>query len=609
MRKRPLLCLVLGSLVFGSGLLRAAAEPQPYHAWQEKPAMGWNSWDCFATTVTEAQTHAHADIMAEKLARFGYDIVTVDIQWYEPHATGFDYRQDAKLEVDAFGRLVPAVNKFPSAADGQGFKPLADYIHRKGLRFGIHLMRGIPRQAVAAKSPVKGTSVTAADIADPKSTCPWNGDMYGVDMTKPGAQEYYNSLFEQFAAWDLDFIKIDDLSIPYHKPEIEAIRRAIDRCGRKIVLSTSPGPTPVAEGAHVQEHANMWRISGDFWDEWSQLYSQFDRLRDWTPFRGPGHFPDADMLPLGTISMGKRQTNFKPDEQLTLMTLWSIARSPLILGADLTKLDDATLALITNDEVLAVDQASTANHELFNRDGFRAWLADIPGSSDKYLALFNTRPLPGQIDPARALYRSEPVTRRTAGQGVRLDVDLTGATKLFLVMDDTRWGDGGDDAVWSEPVLLTATGPRKLTELKWASATSGHKTTASTEKSASGKTLTVARQPVLFGIAAHAQSVIEFDLPAGTTRFQAFAGIDDGGAAPPNGPWSGPTVRFMVFTQSPYTTDAAAPVPVKVSEFGFSGSARIRDLWQKKDLAAISGEFAPTIRAHSAGLYRVSPVK
>jgi hypothetical protein len=379
--------------LFGSLLTATAADPT-YWSWAQTPPMGWNSWDGFATTVTEAQARAQADVMKAKLAAHGWNLITVDIQWYEPNATGFDYHQGAKLEMDAQGRLLPATNKFPSAANGQGFKPLADYIHSLGLKFGLHLMRGIPRQAVAAKTPIKGTSYTAADIADTNSICEWNTDMYGVDMTKPGAQEYYDSVFELFASWGLDFIKVDDLSRPYHQPEIEAIRRAINRTGRPIVFSTSPGATPVSAGDHVSTHANMWRISDDFWDKWSLLFDQFDRLRDWTPHRGPGHFPDADMLPIGVLQMGKSKTHFKPDEQFTLLTLWSIARSPLILGADLTKLDDFTLSLISNDEVIAVDQASANNRELFRRDGFYGWVADVPGSTDKYLAIFNTRDVP-----------------------------------------------------------------------------------------------------------------------------------------------------------------------------------------------------------------------
>ncbi len=385
---RPLIAAVF---FFSAWLLSARATDPAFWSWAKTPPMGWNSWDGFATTVTEAQARAQADAMKEKLAAHGWQYIVVDIQWYEPNATGFDYRKDAKLDMDEFGRLVPATNKFPSAANGKGFKPLADYVHSLGLKFGVHLMRGIPRQAVSAKTPIKGTRYTAADIADTNSKCPWNGDMFGVDMTKPGAQEYYNSVFDQLAAWGLDFIKVDDLSRPYHTAEIEAIRKAIDRTGRAIVFSTSPGATPVGEGAHIGAHANMWRISDDFWDNWKHLLPQFDRLRDWTPFRAPGHFPDADMLPIGVLQMGKNKTHFTRDEQFTLLSLWSIARSPLMIGADLTKLDDFTLSLLTNDEVIAVNQNSGNNRELFHRDEFYAWVADVPDSPDKYLALFNTR--------------------------------------------------------------------------------------------------------------------------------------------------------------------------------------------------------------------------
>ena len=384
--------LILAALLAGS--IHACAGDPAYWSWTPAPVMGWNSWDGFATTVTEAQTRAQADVMQQKLAAHGWNLITVDIQWYEPGATGFNYHKGAKLEMDEFGRLIPATNKFPSAADGHGFKPLADYVHSLGLKFGIHLMRGIPRQAVNANTPIKGTRYTAADVADTNNTCKWNSDMYGVGMTKPGAQDYYDSIFEQFASWGLDFVKVDDLSRPYHQAEVEAIRKAIDRTGRKIIFSTSPGATPLSTGENVSTNANLWRISDDFWDKWSLLLEQFDRLRDWTPYRGPGHFPDADMLPVGVLQMGKNKTHFTSDEQFTLLTLWSIACSPLILGADLTKLDDFTLALITNDEILAVDQASTGNHELFHRDGFYGWSADVPGSTDKYLALFNPKDKP-----------------------------------------------------------------------------------------------------------------------------------------------------------------------------------------------------------------------
>ena len=390
--------LTTASLTLVSATLSASSAPD-FHAWATTPPMGWNSWDAFGTTVTEAQTKANADVMAAKLKTHGWQYVVVDIEWYQPTATGHGYVPDAKLIMDKFGRLLPAPQKFPSAADEAGFKPLADYVHAQGLKFGIHLMRGIPRQAVKQNTPILGSDKHAADIAITSNICMWNPDMFGVDATKPGGQAYYDSLMALYASWGVDFIKVDDLSRPYDDvqlAEVEAIRRAIDKTRRPIVLSTSPGETPLARGEHVADHANMWRISDDFWDNWASLRSQFKRLHDWTPHRRAGAWPDADMLPLGRVEFG-RPTRFSPDEQFTLMTLWSIARSPLILGADMTQLDEATLALLTNDEVLAVNQASAGNRQLFEKGELIAWVADVTGSKDKYLAVFNTGDAPAPV--------------------------------------------------------------------------------------------------------------------------------------------------------------------------------------------------------------------
>jgi hypothetical protein len=388
--------VVLGLVFCGS----MAQSPSPkFLQWALTPPMGWNSWDCYGAGVWEADVLANADYMAKHLKSHGWNLVTIDIQWYEPLAHTTEYRQGAVLEMDANGRLLPAPNRFPMTKAKRSFKPIADYLHTRGLKFGLHLLRGIPRQAVDQNVPILGTSVRAADIADKKSICEWNGDMYGVDMTKPGTQEYYDSVFDQMASWETDFVKVDDLSFPYYKPEIEAIRKAIDRTGRAIVLSTSPGDTPVNQGEHIRKNANMWRISGDFWDSWRALYAQFARLHTWTPFRGPGHWPDADMLPLGNIRAWQEKDNWTKltqDEQITLMTLWSIARSPLIMGGNMPKNDEFTLSLMTNDEVIAVNQKSTNNRQLFviNNNTHLAWVADVSGSKDKYVAIFNASPAP-----------------------------------------------------------------------------------------------------------------------------------------------------------------------------------------------------------------------
>ncbi|WP_443025753.1 glycoside hydrolase family 27 protein [Sphingomonas sp. PB1R3] len=389
-----------GGMVLGAQTAPLGAATTPPAPLAPRPPMGWNSWNSFATTITEAQARETAAIMREKLLPFGYDIFTVDIQWYEPEASSYTYNSAPMPAMDGHGRLIPAPNRFPSSADGSGFTKLAADVHAMGMKFGIHLMRGIPRLAVKRNLPILGTRYRAADIADTTSICPWNPDMYGVDMSKPGAQAYYDSVFALYASWGVDFVKMDDMSRPYdaHAPEIEAAHKAIGASGRPIMLSLSPGETPVIRGAHVRRFAQMWRISDDFWDEWTMLEAQFTRLENWTPHRGPGGWPDADMLPLGRLALGKRDTKFTPDEQRTLMTLWSIARSPLIMGGDLRYLDAPTLALLTNRAVLAVNQASTDNQPHFVEDGARIWSAKPEGApGDRYLALFNTTDKPKEV--------------------------------------------------------------------------------------------------------------------------------------------------------------------------------------------------------------------
>ena len=355
------------------------------------PPMGWNSWNSFATTITEEQALETAAIMAEKLLPYGYDVFTIDIQWYEPAASSYTYNSKPIPTMDGYGRVTPALNRFPSAANGVGFAAIADKVHALGLKFAIHIMRGIPRLAVEQNLPIFGTDVFAADIADTSSICSWNPDMYGLDMNKPGAQAYYDSIFALYASWGVDFIKMDDMSRPYdaHAAEIEGVAQAIAKTGRPIVLSLSPGETPVLCGAHVQQHAQMWRISDDFWDDWAMLEAQFVRLENWNPWRRPGAWSDADMLPLGRLALGDRDTQFTADEQRTVMSLWAIARSPLIMGGDLRHLDEPTLALLTNDEVLAVNQQSDNNQPHFELDGTRIWSATAD-NGDFYLAMFNT---------------------------------------------------------------------------------------------------------------------------------------------------------------------------------------------------------------------------
>jgi len=554
--------------------------------------MGWNSWDNFGTAVTEAQTKQQADFMAAKLKAHGWQYIVVDIQWYQPTAKGHGYQPGAALVMDEYGRLLPALNRFPSAANDAGFKPLADYVHSLGLKFGVHLMRGIPRQAVERNVPIFGTKVHAQDIANRESICPWNPDMYGVDTAKPGAQEYYNSVFNVFASWGLDFVKVDDISRPYHEHanEIEAIRRAIDQTGRPIVLSLSPGETALDAHAHVQEHANMWRISDDFWDRWISLHEQFGRLAKWNHYRIPGAWPDADMLPLGVIDLNTRHTRFTPDEQHTLMTLWSIARSPLMHGGDMTQTDDATLALLTNDEVLAVNQHSTNNRPLFQRDELVAWVADVPASADRYLAVFNAQDRV-RLRPENARFVSGTVTHDPK-TSAPIDVEVRGGTKLFLVLDPTEDGSDGDNGLWRDARLVLADGSEKpLADMTWTHADALWDSTA-VRKDKAGHAV---------GIAALAGSATEYVLPANTVRFKATAVLEGDSTAKQG------SVRFLVVVGTAENENRASSLSVSVNlgELGFHGPVVVHDLWTHEDIGSFHDTFAPDIPFHGAGLYRL----
>jgi len=371
----------------------------------QTPPMGWNSYDAYGDNVTEAETLANSEYLRRELQPYGWDIVVVDYRWYDPgaHNNDSNARAGAALTMDDHGRLMPSPNRFPSASNGAGFQALAGKIHAMGLKFGIHIMRGIPRNAVTANPLIEGSTYHAADAADISDTCPWCPDMYGVRGDTAAGQAYYDSLFRLYASWGVDYIKMDDTSAPYHKAEIEAVRKAIDKCGRSIVYSLSPGETPVNQGAHVAAHANLWRVSGDFWDSWSSLNNEFELGDRWREFVGPGHWPDADMLPLGHLSVGgrsvgaDRSTRFAKSEQVTLMSLWCLLPSPLMLGAALPDNDKWTLALITNPEVLALDQdsAQEAARRVIHGEGQDIWSRKLADGS-LAVGIFNTDDFDGE---------------------------------------------------------------------------------------------------------------------------------------------------------------------------------------------------------------------
>lgn len=594
--------IVLGVLGM-TAVAGMAAEANPPH-WKNAPTppMGWNSWDCFGTTLTEEQAKAQADAMEKYLKPYGWTYFTVDIQWYEPDSQGHSYKRGAPLEMDEYSRLIPGLKKFPSSSGGRGFEPLADYVHSKGLKFGIHIMRGIAKQAVRDNTPILGTDVRAADIANTRSTCPWNPDMYGVDMSRPGAQEYYDSLFKLYASWGVDFVKVDDIARPYdevQKAEIEAIRKAIDKCGRPMVLSLSPGDTPIERGRHVMNHANMWRISDDFWDRWLPLYEMFGRLEKWTKYRAEGAWPDADMLPFGIVEFN-RPTRFTEDEQKLCMSLWCIARSPLILGADMTRMDEFTLNLLTNREVLAVNQESTNSRQITHENDIIVWAADVPGSDDRYVALFNAQSNDDPFDLSKPDYQSRVIRGDPKREVIDISVPIHNARRLVLLVSNGGDNDFYDHAAWIEPQVMGPQGILKLADMDWGVATAGWGEVRK-NRTVDDRPLTLNGNPVQ-GIGTHAVSAIEFELPQGYETFSSKGMITEGSQGRGS-------VQFCVLVDpDKQVKPERRRVSVSFADLGMTGKALVRDLWKKQDIGVFSDEFGQELPLHGAGLFRISPM-
>ena len=358
------------------------------------PPMGWNSWDCYGAAVTEETVRKNAEWMAGHLKQYGWEYIVVDIQWSRADASDFAYAPFSELRMDEFGRLLPAENRFPSAKGDAGFRPLADYIHSLGLKFGIHIMRGMPRAAAHRHLPIAESPYGCDRAADPHSICAWNPDMYGLKCERPEAAAYYRSIFSLYASWGVDYVKCDDIAREYPRcrREIELISEACRSCGRDIVLSLSPGPAPLEEAEHLKKYANLWRITDDFWDEWRLLKGMFERAEKWCVHAGPGHWPDADMLPLGALRQCEdpaNRTRFTREEQRTMMTLWCMMRSPLMIGAEMTKNDDFTTSLLTNRAVLEIQRESFCAHPLRTLEEESVWIAPRKDGQGFYCALFN----------------------------------------------------------------------------------------------------------------------------------------------------------------------------------------------------------------------------
>ena len=393
--------IVRWTLAATFAVLCAGARAQ--HTLAPTPPMGWNSWDAYGISVREAEIRANAQWMAQHLKPYGWQYVVVDMEWFVENPETGDDPKTVHLSMDASGRYLPAPNRFPSAANDAGFRPLADYVHSLGLKFGIHMLRGIPISAVQKNLPIAGSHWHAADAALRTDTCPWNPDNYGVDASKPAGQAWYDAEAKLWASWGVDYVKMDCVSgKPWPAGEVAMIHKAIAHAGRPMVLSLSPGQS-FDQRADLRADANLWRVSNDVWDRWKHapntdypegLYNQFALAAQWSGFGQPNHWPDLDMLPLGRISIrsviGKdRQSAFSHDEQRTLMTLWAIFGSPLMMGGDLPSSDAWTQSLLTNPDVLEVDQHAHNRHVVASDAHHAVWMAEDATTRTPIVAVFN----------------------------------------------------------------------------------------------------------------------------------------------------------------------------------------------------------------------------
>jgi len=380
----------------------------------QTPPMGWNSFDSYGVYLHEKAAYANLEAMAKKLKPYGYTFFVIDNGWFgeyklQPGTLYAAEKHAHDIHINEYGYFLPSKVYFP-----HGLKPIANRCHELGLKFGVHLMRGIPRKAYKLNLPIKGTPYTARDIActDPKKNCKWCTYCYGINMTKPGAQEWYDGLIQHIADMGVDFIKYDDI-VPYPE-EVEAVAKAIRKTGKPIVLSLSPGGSVDPDAIEIFKLANMLRVTHDVWDEQKYIDECFNAWRKWQGKSEPGFWIDMDMIPFGQLQLmsppsrdKKKSVMSKGDIALagkgvrrwcqltkpqmkTFITMRALAVSPLMIGGDLPTLDNFSLALITNREMLACNQNGMMGSLQYNRNGLETWKTEKRGASGEgWIGIFN----------------------------------------------------------------------------------------------------------------------------------------------------------------------------------------------------------------------------
>ena len=571
------MCVLLS--LGGARAQETQEEMAAFRTWALTPPMGWNSWDCYYSSVTEKEVMQNAQYLVDNdLVKYGWEYVVVDIRWYcnHPSLGGGNYNQrgDQDYVLDEYGRYLPSPTRFPSCmVDGKnvGFKPLADKLHEKGLKFGIHIMRGVPKSVVGSSYKLKGSETTAWSQVynGTTSPCTWLKDNLLVRNNEYG-QLYYNSIIDLYAEWGVDFIKVDDMSRPFYTDEIHMIRKAIDQCGRPIVLSLSPGKTQYQYAGECLQNANMWRMMDDLWDNWSHVDAVFNEAHEWSQYARPGNYADCDMLPLGQIAMtigdagytsaqGGRWTNLTENEQLTMMTLWGICHSPLFFGGEMTRNDAFTLSLMNNEEYHRMHRYGVEAHQVLNDEdnGRVVWTSRDPETGNRWLALFqrdNTRWVVG----SKALYKSETVAYTTDGHAVNVDIEWPeGKKTLVLVVDDGGDNFNYDHGDWINPTLVLRDGTEvPLTgTYKTRQYTKSYFNRVYENKNVDhGGAMKVMGVSYDRGFSTDANAAIFFQIPddMDVVRFKAMAAADDSGIGQTG---STTSIRFMVFDQNPLTAE------------------------------------------------------
>ena len=577
------LATTFAAMLFTLSPMQAQTEDMAtFRTWAQTPPMGWNSWDCYYSSVTENEVLQNAQYLVDHdLVKHGWEYVVVDIRWYCEHPSlgGGNYNQNGTqgYVLDEYGRYLPSPSRFPSAMNNgvnEGFKALADKLHSMGLKFGIHIMRGVPTSVVgSSKYKLKGSESTAWSKVynGTTSPCTWLKDNLLVQNNEYG-QLYYNSIMDLYASWGVDFIKIDDLSRPFYTDEIHMIRKAIDQTGRPIVLSLSPGKTQYQYAQECLDNANMWRMMDDLWDNWSSVDAVFNEAHEWSKYARPGNYADCDMLPLGQIAMtiadknytnadAGRWTRLTQNEQLTMMSLWGICHSPLFFGGEMTKNDDFTNSLLTNEEYHQMHKYGQDAHQVENDEdnGHVAWTSTDPDTGNKYLALFqrdNTRWVVGN----KALYKSEVIAYTTDGHAADVDIEWPeGSKTIVLVVDDGGDNYNYDHGDWINPTLVLRDGTEVELTGKYKTREyfdSYFKKVTENKNVSNGGKMKVLGESYDRGFSTDANAALFFTIPdtMDVVRFKAKAAADDSGINQNN---STTSIRFMVFDQNPLTGEQA----------------------------------------------------